>query len=65
MTAYLQELDYETLSKERSQIIGAQPADIRALKPLIASVLSDGSLCVIGNEDVLTSENRCLRHLRA
>ena len=58
MTAYLQELDYETLSKERSQIIGAQPADIRALKPLIASVLSDGSLCVIGNEDVLTSETR-------
>ena len=65
MTAYLQELDYETLSKERSQIIGAQPADIRALKPLIASVLSDGSLCVIGNEDVLTSEKQMFETLES
>ena len=65
MTAYLQELDYETLSKERSQIIGAQPADIRALKPLIASVLSDGSLCVIGNEDVLTSEKQMFEALES
>ena len=63
--AYLQELDYETLSKERSQIIGAQPADIRALKPLIASVLSDGSLCVIGNEDVLTSEKQMFETLES
>ena len=56
MTAYLQELTYEDLQKEREQIIGATAEDIRALKGLIASVLSDGNICVIGNEDIIESE---------
>ena len=46
MTAYLQELDYETLSKGAEPGPGAPPADIRALKPLIASVLSRTAACV-------------------
>jgi len=32
---------------------------------LIASVLSDGSLCVIGNEDVLTSEKQMFETLES
>lgn len=56
MTAYLQELTYEELQKEREQIIGATAEDIRGLQGLIASVLSDGNLCVIGNEDVIESK---------
>ena len=34
----------------------AGQADIRALEPLIASVLSDGNICVIGNETVLEQD---------
>ena len=56
MMAYLQGLSYEELQKEREQVIGANAADIRALEGLIASVLSDGNLCVIGNEDEIAKE---------
>lgn len=53
MIAYLQELTYEDLQLEREQIIGATAEDIRGLRELIASVLKDEALCVIGNEEVL------------
>ena len=56
MTAYLQELTYEDIQKEREQVIGANAEDIKALEGLIASVLSDGNLCVIGNEDMIKNE---------
>ena len=53
MTAYLQGITYEELQRERDEVIGASAADIRGLKDLVASVLSDGNLCVIGNEESL------------
>lgn len=57
MTAYLQELTYEDLQKERDQVIGATAKDIKALEGLISSVLCDGNLCVIGNEDTIKNED--------
>ena len=39
------------------------PADIRALEPLVESVLSDDCLCVIGNEDTLTKDEDMFLHL--
>lgn len=56
MTAYLQEMTLEDIQKERDEVIGATAADIRELKGLIEAVLSDGALCVIGNEENLQSE---------
>ena len=67
MTAYLQELTEEDLQRERDEVLHATEEDIRGLKDLIASVLDDGNLCVIGNEEMLqanrelfgTLENLC------
>ncbi len=56
MTAYLQGITFEELQRERDEVIGASAADIRGLKDLVASVLSDGNLCVIGNEESLREE---------
>jgi hypothetical protein len=56
MAAYLENLSYEEIQKERDEILAATPADIRALSDLIASILSDGSLCVIGNENAIRNE---------
>lgn len=64
MTAYLQELTYEDIQKERDQVLGADAQDIRNLKELIASVLSDGNLCVIGNEEALMAEKEMFLHLQ-
>ena len=56
MAAYLEQLTYEEIQKERDDILSAQPGDIRVLSDLVASVLSDGCLCVIGNEQALSGE---------
>lgn len=63
MAAYLQDLSYEEIQKEREQILDAKAEDIRNLKGLIQSVLCDGNLCVIGNEEKLTEEKELFQTL--
>ncbi len=53
LAAYLQQVTIEDLQRERDEVIGATPEDIRALKPLIASVLQEDNLCVIGGEETI------------
>lgn len=57
MSAYLQELPFEQIQRERDEILHATPEDIRNLADLIAAVLEDGSLCVIGNENAIRAES--------
>ena len=42
---------------ERDEILHATPEDIRNLADLIAAVLEDDSLCVIGNENAIRAES--------
>ncbi len=56
MTAYLVHQTPQDVQKERDEVLGAGAGDIRALEPLIAAVLSDENLCVIGNETMLQKE---------
>lgn len=56
MTAYLQGLTEADIQRERDEVIGATAEDIRGLKDMMEAVLSDGCLCVIGNEDCLRQE---------
>lgn len=55
--AYLQGVTADDLKKERSQVINTTLQDIKALKPLIESVLEDGALCTIGNENKVESSS--------
>ncbi len=57
MSAYLQELPFEQIQRERDEILHATPVDIRNLADLIAAVLEDDSLCVIGNENAIRAES--------
>lgn len=57
MSAYLQELPFEQIQRERDEILHVTPEDIRNLADLIASVLEDDSLCVIGNENAIRAES--------
>jgi hypothetical protein len=45
-------------------VIGATDEDIRGLKDLIASVLEEKNLCVIGNEDNLKSQSDMFMQLK-
>lgn len=63
MNAYLSGVTDEDVQRERDEVLRATPEDIRALEPLVASVLAEESLCVIGNEDTLTKEAEMFLHL--
>ena len=64
MTAYLQNISYEEIQKERDQVISATEEDIRGLKDLIASVLEEKNLCVIGGEENLKSQSGMFMQLK-
>lgn len=53
LSAYLEGITYEQIQKERNEILNAQPEDIRRLADLVKAVLKKGSICVIGNENMI------------
>lgn len=64
MAAYLQNISYEEIQKERDQVIYATQEDIRNLKDMIASVLDEKNLCVIGNEETLQAHEDMFDNLK-
>lgn len=64
MTAYLQEIRLEEIQRERDQILHATDADIRGLRDMIASVLSENNLCVVGNEEALQAKKEMFAELK-
>ena len=64
MTAYLKKLTLEELQEERDEILSATDADIRALADLVESVISDGNICVIGNENTIQKEKALFKNIR-
>ena len=56
MMAYLTHMTEADFQKERDEVLTAAQEDIRALAPLIASVLAEENICVIGNETMLQKE---------
>ena len=64
MAAYLQNISYEEIQKERDQVIHATQEDIRNLKDMIASVLDEKNLCVIGNEETLQAHEDMFDNLK-
>ena len=53
LSAYLEDITYEQIQKERDEILNAQPEDIRRLADLVEAVLKKDSICVIGNENMI------------
>ena len=64
ITAYLKKLTIEELQAERDEILNATDENIRALADLVESVLSDGNLCVIGNENNIQKEKELFMNIR-
>lgn len=64
MTALLQGITQEDLQRERDEVIGATEKNIRALKDMIASVLEEHNLCVIGNEEKLNEQKELFTELK-
>lgn len=64
MGAWLMGLDYETVQKERDQVLSCECGDIRALAPYLKAMLSQNNLCVIGNENRLEEQKELFETVR-
>lgn len=65
ITAYLKRLSLEELQAERDEILNATDEDIRNLADMIEAVLSDGNICVLGNENNIQKEKELFMNIRS
>ena len=65
MTAYLKNISFEELQKERDEILNATEEDIRKLADLIEAILTDQNFCVIGNENNIRKEKDMFGTIRS
>ena len=56
VSAYLTNISYEELQRERNEVLDAQPENIKNLAVLIEAVLAQDALCVIGAEENVEAE---------
>lgn len=63
LTAYLTNLDYETIQKERDEVLNASAKDIRDLEDTVKAILKPGNICVIGNEEKLQEQKQMFKEV--
>ena len=61
--AYMSGRTEEDFQKEREQVLGADQEAIRGLADLLAAVLAQGAICVIGNEEKLENDKDLFKAL--
>lgn len=64
MAAYLTNLTYEDVQKEREQVLTAKDSDIRALKAHVQAVLKTNNLCVIGGEEKIEEQKNLFKDVK-
>ena len=65
LSAYLKNISFEEIQKERDEILNATDEDIRNLADLIEAVLEDQNICVIGNENHIQKESDMFMQIRS
>ena len=56
--AYISNVSYEDMQKERNEVIDAKQEDIRGLADLIESVIKQDYFCVVGNAKQINDEKK-------
>jgi Zn-dependent M16 (insulinase) family peptidase len=64
LSAYFSNLTLDMIQKERNQVLNATEADIRELSKIVDAILSEDSICVIGNEDKLEEDKELFNSLQ-
>lgn len=64
LTAYLTNVEYADIQRERDQVLQAQPEDIRALVPYVQAVLEPNHLCVIGGEEKVAEQKHLFQEVK-
>lgn len=64
MIAYLTNLTFDDIQREREQVLTAQEEDIRALKAHVQAVLKPNNLCVIGGEEKIQEQANLFQEIK-
>ncbi len=64
LTAYLTNLTFEDVQRERDQVLNAKDEDIRALKVYVQAVLRPDNLCVIGGEEKIEEQKQLFKEVK-
>ena len=65
MNLYMNHVSEEIIYEERNQILNATEDDIRGLADIVAAVLKNNFICVIGNEEKLEEQKELFMELRS
>ena len=65
MNLYMNHVSEEIKYEERNQILNATEEDIRGLADIVAAVLKNNFICVIGNEEKLEEQKELFMELRS
>ncbi|MCR5509255.1 MAG: insulinase family protein [Lachnospiraceae bacterium] len=57
MSIFLSDDSFENLQKERDEVLGATKEDIRKLADCVESVINEGNICVLGEEELIDKES--------
>ena len=58
LAAFLSGIEFETVQKERDQILSTTVSEIRALAPYAQAILDDNCHCTVGDESKIEAENK-------
>ena len=58
LVAYMSHVSYETIQKERAEVLSATPEKIRELSKLIQAFIDQKYLCVVGNASAIKDEEK-------
>lgn len=64
MTAYLTNLTEEISQKERDAVLSTKQEDIRALAPMVRSVIDQDNLCVLGSEKQIEDSKKLFMNVK-
>ena len=63
MAAYLEDLTFADVQRERDEILQATAEDVRAFADMIQTILDEQNLCVIGNENMIREASDMFDHI--
>ncbi|MEI6455203.1 MAG: insulinase family protein [bacterium] len=63
VTYYFNKRKPEAIQSDREAVLSTTPEDIRGFAPLVKKVLDQKSICVYGNEEIITKEKELFKNL--
>ena len=55
-SCFITDTDYETLKREREQILSTNVENIRELAPLVREAMADNNICVVGSASAIEQD---------